>query len=424
MKVSQYNLFFPFDGEYILFNTLGGSVFRVDSELKEVLESNELSSLDEECIRVFQDNGIIADDDVDERDQVALMMNRVRHDATTFVAHIIVTFENNVSHTYWKEEGKHMDEEGAACVIEFIKDQAMHNHSTALDLEIMGGEPLLNMPAVLKIARELSAWCRKTDKKLFLKIFTNGTLLTSEHARSLAMYKCEVLVPVKGPQEIHDQRMTYTNGKGTFHDIVEGLHRLTDCNVKTVVIIHIDEENKNHIISLLEFLRDNNLNTVSIAFRPSFREPPTLRCASCIPDEGISQTLMQLADAASAMNFPIDEQKKPFPRCFAHKIHYFTIDPCMRLFKCFTLFPSEKNCVGVIDPHDFKPTFNRLNIDFLSRDPVLMEECRNCKLLPVCYSGCPAHILETEGTVLKPSCNKSAVHEMIQTYLLTSQRKR
>ncbi|MBU7027892.1 MAG: hypothetical protein HXS48_13230, partial [Theionarchaea archaeon] len=48
MKASYYNVFFPFEDNYILFNTLRGTIFVVDSEIKTLLEKNEVSSLTEE----------------------------------------------------------------------------------------------------------------------------------------------------------------------------------------------------------------------------------------------------------------------------------------------------------------------------------------------------------------------------------------
>lgn len=417
MKASYYNVFVPYNEEYILFNTQKGSLFLIDSQVKDLLEKNELSSFDEEFIEVLKRNGILVDDDKNERDTVALMLNKTRHDKTSLDFHIITTYECNVScvHCYEKKETKRMDEKSAECVIEFIKGLTVK--SSRLAITFFGGEPLLNMAVNLKIAKKLSEWCKETQKEFSLSVVTNGTLLTSENIENLAVYNCKVVVMLDGPKDIHDQRRRYKNGKGTFNDILEGLHQATDYNLDVTVRITVDDTNNDHIESLLKFLKDDNLDTVRISIKPTFNTSPACRWYDCVLAEPWSKVQTQLVNKAQDMNFPVDQPGKPSSRaCLARNISYFTIDPYLRLFKCTVLVPYERNAVGTINTKDFWPTFNQLNIDFLSRDPLLLHECRECNLVPACLGGCPAHVLEAEGTTHGKVCDKPGLYEIVKNY--------
>ncbi len=420
MKSSYYNIFFPFGDDYILFNTLRGTVFEVDSEMKNALEKNDISLFDEDLKEVFKEHGIVIDDDVNERDQVALMVNGTWFNVTTCRFHIITVYDSNISCTYCHEgeENKYMDEKTAEYVIGFIKDTVSRNNSSTVDIELSGGEPLLNMPVNVKIVENLSEWCKKTNREFSLKVITNGTLLTSERVEWLADHAGKVVTVLDGPRDIHDQRRMYKNGGGTFDDIIEGLTRVRERNLEAVVQINVDESNKGHVVPLLEFLT-SNFGVLGIFINPITNTFPSWKLYSrCIPGE--TAKVQELINRARTMNFAVESEMSLFQTCLAHKISCFTIDPYLRLFRCTALPPFEGNSVGVLSTKDSNPIFNRLNIDFLSRAPLLIDECKDCTLLPVCGGGCPAQALVTLGTPHKRVCNKPEIYETLKNYLICS----
>lgn len=425
MKSSCYNVFFPLNGEYILFNTFKGPLFLVDSQVKDLLERDEIPLLDEELIEIFKHNGIILDDNVDERNHLALMFNELRYD-TTCDFDIITTYACNLACIYCRQKGEsnHMDENSAASTVKFIEKVAV-NTTGGLVIRLRGGEPLLNMPATLLIARELSEWCREPHRECSLNVVTNGTVLTPENVEDLAKYNCSVSVALDGPREIHDKRRVYQNGKGTFDDIINGLLRASDWNLDITVRITVDETNRDYITSLLEFLKDNSLGSTRISFNPVSSVFPSCKWYDyCARDENGLHMHYQLIDEAQAMGFNVDQPEKPFLNvCHAQKISYFTIDPYLRLFKCFILAPHEKHAVGVIRPERSAPSFNYLNIDFLSRDPLLFEECKTCILVPLCGGGCPAQALETEGTTHRKVCKRPVCYEALKDYFIHSMKR-
>lgn len=426
MKPSYYNVFFPFQENYILFNTLRGSILIVDDETKTLLEKGEISSLGEEYVEAFTGSGVIVEDELNEQDVYRLMYERSKYSTASTTLHVITTYNCNLACTYCYEgkgelEKKRMDAKTAHIAIEFIKNLADNGCSKVLGIQLFGGEPLLNMPINVMVAQELSTWCEETHTFFYVNAITNGTLLTQEHVDMLAPFHCGFLVTLDGPQPIHDERRVYKNRKGTFTDIVEGLYRVRDANLGIMIRINVDEKNKAHIPTLFAFLRENGLNDVEISIKSVLNvSPACLSYGYCMPDVEGFKIVNDLYALARTMNFKTEDKGKPMPQgaCNAQQVSYFTIDPYLRLFKCAILPPYEKNSVGAVNRESFQPGFNCRNVDFLLRDPLAQEECRSCQMVTLCRGGCPVEIYETRGTTRGAICRREAFYECVKEDLM------
>ncbi|MBU6997658.1 MAG: radical SAM protein [Theionarchaea archaeon] len=423
MKPSYYNCLFPFKNMYILFNSLRGAIFVVDEEVKTVLETGNLEALGD-LEDGFKKSGIIVEDNLNEQDMYSMTYNGSKYNALSTSLHVITTYACNLSCVYCYEgkgelEHKVMDEKTSNRAIQFIKDLTDSYNSKALGIELFGGEPLLNMPINEGIVGDLSRWCEEGGLDFSVNAITNGTLCSEENVETLGQYGCSFLVTVDGPEKVHDQRRVYKNGKGTFRDIMEGLYRIRDNDLGTMIRINVDEGNKNDIVALFEELKGGGLDKVIISIKPVFNTSPA--CMSygyCMPDvEGLG-IVNELYAVARKMGFRAEEPERPTPQgaCSAQRASYFTIDPHLRLFKCAILPPYEKNAVGVVNDEG-RAVFNYVNVDFMSRDPVMLDECRKCRIVPVCRGGCPAEVYETQGTTHGYVCRKSGFYKMLEENL-------
>ena len=422
MKLSFYNMYFPLGEKYVLYNTFKGSIFVIDSQAKTILENNKISSLSEEYIRIFTENGILVEDELDEKAAYQLLVERSKYMTPLTAVQVATTYTCNLACIYCYEgkgelEKKSMDEKTARCAIKFIKDLVKNDGSTALRVELFGGEPLLNMPVSLLLAEELHAWCEENNKGFKINPLTNGTVSTPEVVEAFSHYNCRFLVNIDGPKKIHDKRRLYKNGKGTFDEIIEGLHRVLDYGMGIQIRINVDETNKDYIEPFFEFLKDEGFTDVNLTIKPVFNTSPACSSYSyCIPDAQGLSVANRFYTKARSMGITTGEPEKPSPQgvCAAQKFSNFIIDPYLRLFKCNILLPFEKNAVGVINAETGEPVFNYKNVDFMSRDPLTVKECRQCKLVPVCRGGCNAEIFETKGTTKGYICRKSGIYEVLK----------
>lgn len=85
-----------------------------------------------------------------------------------------------------------------------------------LELQLMGGEPLLEYALVREIAAHAAAAAARKGKALSLGITTNGLLLTAARARELARLGCRVMLSFDGDEEVQSAQRIRGAGGGRF----------------------------------------------------------------------------------------------------------------------------------------------------------------------------------------------------------------
>ena len=85
-----------------------------------------------------------------------------------------------------------------------------------LNLAFLGGEPLVNRPALQAATRKARDLAEARSAKITFSITTNGTLLTEDDARFFEDYGFAVTISLDGPREVHDALRPYKGGSGSF----------------------------------------------------------------------------------------------------------------------------------------------------------------------------------------------------------------
>lgn len=421
LKSSFYNLFFPIDTEnFLLFNTLRSSLLRVDKEVKEVLENELFDKLPGDFVRIFKDNGILIEDNFDEKEVFRYLFERGKHLSPTAGFHVITTYACNLACTYCFEgmgnlTADYMDLTGAENVIKFIKKTTIGNNCNALSIELYGGEPLLNFDIGYTILVELSDWAKENGIHFSVNAITNGTLITEDIANKLSEFKSSILVTLDGPKEIHNRRRMYKGGRGTFDDIVKGLIIAKEHKLPTKVRINFDNENQSYIPTLFDELRSLSLEDVVISIKPIFNSSPACLSYPSSFQDSVGITISdRLYEIARDKGFKTEEVPvlPTINVCSALHSSVFTVDPPGRLFKCAVLPPYEEFSVGEIDEKG-EPRFNSLFYEMMRREPLTIDDCGSCKLVPICGSGCLAIALGRYKTPNKKVCMREAMMERL-----------
>ncbi len=107
-----------------------------------------------------------------------------------------------------------MSKKTARAAVEFAIAGSKSRHN--LELDLFGGEPLMNWPTVTFIAdyvRKREAECGKNIK---LTLTTNGTLLTDEKIKFLNDRRVMLVLSLDGKKETHDAMRPFPNKQGSY----------------------------------------------------------------------------------------------------------------------------------------------------------------------------------------------------------------
>ena len=107
-----------------------------------------------------------------------------------------------------------MSQEMADKTLDWFLKQA--KLSKVLNLNLFGGEPLTNIPLVKYIVKRCKELEKEYDKKIYLTISTNGTILNDELVQLIKENDIGLQISVDGDKEIHDANRPAANGMSSY----------------------------------------------------------------------------------------------------------------------------------------------------------------------------------------------------------------
>jgi uncharacterized protein len=130
-------------------------------------------------------------------------------------------FERKISKNY-------LELEVARKGLEFFFNEIKRRTDKSLTIGFFGGEPLLAFEVIKKIV--------DYSKELFVgwnlryTITTNGTIINSEMINFFIQNSFSIYISLDGPQDIHNAKRVYANGKGSFKKVWENLLKIREFN--------------------------------------------------------------------------------------------------------------------------------------------------------------------------------------------------
>ena len=119
-----------------------------------------------------------------------------------------------------------MSKETAEKAVEFAIEGSMKRHN--LELDLFGGEPLMNWPVVVHIVEYVRRREKETGKNIKLTLTTNGTLLNDENIKFLNDNRVMLVLSLDGKKETHDAMRPFPNKSGSYDAAVRGFKKVID----------------------------------------------------------------------------------------------------------------------------------------------------------------------------------------------------
>ncbi|ADT84740.1 radical SAM/SPASM domain-containing protein [Thermococcus barophilus] len=438
-KPSFYNLIIPLneEGEFVLFNTLRNIVARIDRETKEGLETGSLERLDNETITRMRETGVIIPKNLDELDYLKYL--RILHLGNMLANSrvgltLVMTYSCNLACPYCyegdrKTKGGLLTPKKIDKILTFAKNHEQNDKKPIVSISFYGGEPLLNWKGCKYTLKRLKEMKDEGEIRDYSTSFvTNGILINEETIDAINTYNVySMQITLDGPRDIHDKRRIKINGEGTFDEIIENIkllkNEVTNEKFRLGLRINVDKTNYKRIPELLDFLKKEGLNDIPISYGIVRSNIPY--CSDCsnthvFLGRDLPEYLPFLWKEAYRRGFKITTRPNlKFVYCVYDNPNGYVVDPELKVYPCWEMVGAEKYIIGKIkEEGSFEPEPFYYTVK--TRNPIEFEECKNCKLLPICMGGCAAESTRRNGHPNGPGCDitKYVWKEGLKFYLM------
>ena len=399
MKSSRYNRFTTADdGMIVAFNAVTGALASLSenqySIADQILSSPDGFVYDSEEKQKLRDDlmsaGFLLEDSLDEFNLLKTRSRIERFQTNNASVTIALTSKCNFRCPYCFEDVAN-GETAHGEVLEAIGKYVVSKIESGLkhlDVTWFGGEPLLCMHSMEKLASLFYERCQALGCGYSSMAITNGYLLTREAAARLKAAHVEaVQITIDGPGEMHDKRRFLANGQGSYRQIIENIKKCHDI-MPVGIRVNVDDGNAGRLGELLDDLDKEGLRgCVSIYFAPveEYTDVTKDTCGGCMDMNRFSKLQIDLELKMLEMGF--GRPKSPKPRmgfCTADRSNSVVIGPDGSLYACYTHIGNEAESIGDV----FDGQLNYNSIKWLSWDPFEKEICSKCEVLPLCMGGC------------------------------------
>ncbi len=413
MKPSRFNVEVPLAAGNeectILFNTFTQALALLPCSVWESIKKSEQPTGNERVIEQCSRQMFLIGNEVDETRLLLARKQEAANDTSSLLFKIMVTDHCNFACSYCVEEGfrgrRSMNASLVRETVFFIvsRIQSLRPHTVQLDFS--GGEPLLNVMAIRRIAEAVYYYCRGAGIKFGFSFICNGSLLSPELVKDLRKIGLRAVRVTLLPREYHDRMRRDRKGKATFDSVVENMKKVMQVT-PLVLYLQYDAEDELFTRALIPFL--DHLDEAGIrAHLQEMVVGPILKReygfgngeGNYCGELGSFNRYKEILDTLKSRGFPLPDEA-PASDCMANNRGKFIIDPSGDLISCPAMLDHKAFTVGHVatgvNPVRKAMIANR----------TLPEQCmENCALAPRCNGGCRYQALLRSGSFDKIYCN-------------------
>ena len=283
-----------------------------------------------------------------------------------------------------------------------------------------GGEPLL---AGIKFFKKIKRIQKSMPSHKFINLIqSNGTLLNKEYYNFLESEGFRIGLSLDGIRATHDFSRPYKNGKSSFQDTLYWVKK------QRGAICVLNENTCQHLDLIYELAKENKIR---FQFNLQYQVGNALTCPElALHNEKIASAYIKLFD----LWFNDKENDRADIEYFDNLVRNINIinidsDEIINVHKCVYKNDCQHNLLGIGPSGDLYPCCSFASISgfiygninhrgeltdmlnnpvrekFLKRHDGL-DECKSCKYLKICNSGCPLTTYVAFGDIMRkhPYC--------------------
>ena len=423
-KPSRYNIFSE-RPEYVwAFNARSKALVKFTHDefrtIRHLLEQPGLSGVpDQDGMRRFLIAGqFLVADDLDELALLKTKNNLARFGARGVGLIIAPTLRCNFNcgYCYVDLNANKMTPE--------VRDRTKRFFEYKLSITWTGGDPSLALDVVCELSEHFISVCDHRQAQYAAMMITNGYLLDARMVQRVRECRIGTLqITIDGNRAAHNSSRSLAGGKPTYDRIMDNLAAASE-NIGIVVRMNIDRRNVDGIEDVFSDMRARGVAQhvkVFFACVEATNEHCSSYATNCFSMQEFARVEPKLAKLARDYGLRVgsDVPRLRHEFCGANSTNYFVIDSKGQLLRCYNdLGTGDVNGIGYIGP-DGREVIDKPDNLFrwLSWDPFSIEECRECKVLPLCMGGCSyQRVRHGEGAELGCITAKFALDEFLESY--------
>jgi uncharacterized protein len=418
MQVSRYIGIYPAPDDpdrVLIYSTLRGAVLQVSRPVAEALRSGTLEGEERETMARL---GILVPDAEAEQRQVAGYFDWANADVRRFTALVTLNLDCNLACPYCYEDhfrGKsYMSEATADLLVETILTGPIKAGREVL-LDFYGGEALLSIPLIRRIAGPLREVASAAGTKFSFNLVTNGTLLTRPVVEELLPLGLSgARVTIDGPPDIHNRQRPFVSGKGSFDAILKNLGEV--CGLFKVQLGgNFTRDNFRRFPELLDLLAAAGITPDKLCMVQFSPVTPTAGEAglgdfatgcACTSEPWLIEASLYLREEILRRGW--DTPRLKLAGCMAEFANDLIVAWDGSLYKCpaFMGWPDLKIGTLADGITDYRESHNL--------DVWKNAECLECPYLPLCFGGCRFLRRLRTGAIDGVDCRKEYLDQALE----------
>lgn len=404
-------------GVVLLYSTKKGSVVRISERLLASARDGSLPESDREVLRRME---LWVDDSAAEREAMANLVDQTNSRSSTFSVTVVLTLDCNLACPYCFEDnfrGHHaMNDKTARLLIDYIQREQI-DCGRDVHVRFYGGEPLMAVPRLKEIAKQLQDAAITAGRKFSCSMVTNATLLTRSIVEELLPLGLEsAQVTLDGPPEIHNSQRPFVSGQGSFDKIVENLRSVYDL-ITLKPGGNYTRKNYHEFPAMLDALLEAGIDPKKlgpIQFSPIHPKSGVSapHNTSCIVSSEQWFFEANLFLRAETLRRGFSVEKPHMGICMIDLANNLVVNYDGSLFKCPPLMGWPEMSIGTLEDGicDYRQSHKLENWK--------NDECLDCTYLPLCFGGCRFFRLLETGAIDGLDCRRAMLDASLEAIVL------
>lgn len=448
-------------GQRYLIHTLAGRIDPVSPEIYEDykrLKRNTEETVPEETKKFLMEGQYLLENEGQEKQMVEQAyesyQEKMKNKPVTFFNYI--TYDCNLRcsyccYRYLDRETPVMDQAYIDNVFQAMAQMQEKSGRKCSRIVLSGGEPLLkeNYDSVEYFFRKAKQHIGNeaaAGRKCIFTIFTNATQ-APEYKELLTEYKdmvSLVFVTLNGKKEHHDGERITGDGRGSFDDVIKGIHTFLSLGINTLTVCNVGRKTVGQLPGIYEVARENkwighpNFKGCFVSRIKDHRqendnvisEDELIKAVVSLMEEGeLHEEFYNFGDLKQlkiALQFMEASRKNAkagnyhqFSGCNNKGSQYsFSVDA--NIYACAPSMGLWEYAVG-----NFMPdiVYDKEMKDWWeSRSFLNIPKCRDCSIAFLCGGGCAFEAVEKNGDCNNPNC--SGIKNILKLFLETDAASR